>query len=73
MSIAGEKMKAWKSKGEWLHKNSGNTFCLEYNVICNDEADPIEVIKEQNDMTGMTYLRGSVDPLSLPIAIPQAP
>ena len=62
-------MKAFKSKGEWLHKGSGRTFNMEYVIVCDDNADPIQVIKDQNDMTGMDYLRGTIEPMNIPFAI----
>jgi hypothetical protein len=62
-------MKAWKSKGEWFHKSSGKTHRLEFAVLADDSEDPIEIIKKTYDMGGMTYLRGEVVTLDLPVAI----
>lgn len=63
-------MKVWKIDSNWLNK-SDKIEHLRFLVVAEDNADPIDIIKDKfdMDMSNMTYLNGKVEYQEAPTAI----
>lgn len=59
-------MKAWMLNTKWQHKKTNFIHSLSFIVITNDNADPIEVLKKEVDLSGMTYLNGDIEAIDAP-------
>lgn len=62
-------MKAWKTKTKWQHKKSLAIYDLNYIVVTEDD-DPIHVLKQEIDFTGLNYIDGKIEAIKPPFVCP---
>lgn len=56
-------MKLWKIDGTWQHKITNENHQYVFEVVSQDDSDPLETLNKIFDMSGMIYLHGSVSKL----------
>jgi hypothetical protein len=52
----------WIIDGRWRHNVTGNVYEAKFFVITKENEDPVQVLNDNYDLSGMTYLRGNVTP-----------
>lgn len=62
-------MKAWSFNGIFRNNATSNEYIRKYVVLTEEGQDPIATCIDMLDMSGITYLRGSVVELKAPAII----
>ena len=61
-------MRTFLIQGFWYHKPTDREYVYHYVVVANDNQDPLEVLNEKYDLSGLTYRRGQILDISEPEA-----